>query len=331
MKSKINVVALIIILIPVLSCTNYISKQDPLWHKESVHPMGTTSLAFDSAGKRLASGGFTGEIIIWAVPSGERLKVLKAKEETPIPLSGLDIVKGLVWLDHDRLLSVSSNGSIHLWDVTKGSSIASIKTPSSITCLVKISDSSAIITGHKDGHVRAYLLPELRLTAEYNALSSVLSVAYDKVGQQVAVSTKGREVNLLSSDLKHIKKLENSPKDALEIRFSPDGKQLAAGGWYKIMFWDLKSGQIRQIDAEHWGAVISIDYSPDGKYLVSLGRVTDANIRLLNLKTEKIERRLLPHKLCGRVIRFSPNGRYIASGSDDESVRLYDLNESYPQ
>jgi len=331
MKSKINVVALVILLIPVLSCTNYISRQGPLWVKESVHPMGTTSLAFDSAGERLASGGFTGEIIIWAVPSGEKIMVLKAKEETPIPLSGLDIVKGLAWVDNDRLLSGFSNGTITLWDVPNRSSIASIKTPSSITCLAKISDSNTIITGHKDGRVRAYLLPELRLTAEYNALSPVLSVAYDRVGQQLAVSTKGREVTLLSSDLKRIKKLENSPKDALEIRFSPDGKQLAAGGWYKIMLWDLKNGHVREINTEHWGAVISIDYSPDGKYLVSLGRVTDANIRLLNLQTGKIERRLLAHKLCGRVIRFSPNGRYIASGSDDESVRLYDLNESYPQ
>lgn len=326
---RISIAVLLVFFIPVLSCTNYISKQDPLWIQESVHPMGTTSLAFDSVGKRLASGGFTGEVIIWAVPSGEKLIVLKPKEETRIPLSGLDIVKGLVWLNRDQLLSVSSNGSIHLWNVTHKALVTSIIIPSSITSLVRILNSNTVITGHKDGKVKAYLVPELKLKAEYNARSPVLSVAYDKVGQQVAVSTKGGEVNLLSINLSHIKKLENSPKNALEIRFSPDGEQLAAGGWYNIMFWDLKSGQVRQIDTEHWGAVISIDYSPDGKYLVSLGRVTDANIRLLNLKTETIERRLLAHELCGRVIRFSPNGRYIASGSDDESVRLYDLNESY--
>jgi WD40 repeat protein len=292
--------------------------------------MGTTSLAFDPTGKRLASGGFTGEVIIWAVPSGEKLILLKQKENARLPLSGLEIVKGLVWLNHERLLSVSSNGDIRLWDVSHKTIITSITTPSPITSLVQISDSNTIITGHKDGKVRAYLVPELTLKAEYNVRSPVLSVAYDKIGHQIAVSTKGREVNLLSSNLGHIKTLEESSKNALEIRFSPGGEQLAAGGWYTLMFWDLKTGHVRQLETEHWGAVISVDYSPDGQYLVSLGRVTDANIRLLNLNADTIERRLLAHELCGRVIRFSPNGRYIASGSDDESVRLYDLNESYP-
>jgi len=70
-----------------------------------------------------------------------------------------------------------------------------------------------------------YFVPELKLKTEYNAQSPVLSVAFDKVGPQVAASTKGGEVNLLSINLSLIEKLENSPKDALEIiRTQPSGR-----------------------------------------------------------------------------------------------------------
>jgi hypothetical protein len=37
-------------------------------------------------------------------------------------------------------------------------------------------------------------------------------------------------------------------------------------------------------------------------------------------------RRYQAHELCGAIIRFSPDGRMLASGSDDESVRLYRLD-----
>jgi WD40 repeat protein len=74
--------------------------------------------------------------------------------------------------------------------------------------------------------------------------------------------------------------------------------------------------------------VVSVDYSPDGKRLASIGRVTDNHIHILNLATDRVERRLEAHELCGAAVRFSPDGRYLATGSDDASVRLYDLSRA---
>ena len=91
----------------------------------------------------------------------------------------------------------------------------------------------------------------------------------------------------------------------------------------------MATGRLRVQQTEHWGAVTSIDYHPDGQRLISLGRHTDANLRLVTADAGKVLRRLQGHRLCGAAVRISPDGRYVASGSDDESIRFYDLSKPY--
>ncbi|OHE57274.1 MAG: hypothetical protein A2X71_01920 [Thiobacillus sp. GWE1_62_9] len=72
----------------------------------------------------------------------------------------------------------------------------------------------------------------------------------------------------------------------------------------------------------------SIAFSPDGRYLATLGRHTDSAIRILDTADFSVVKRYQAHDLCGSVIRFSPDGRTLASGSDDESVRLHRFDKT---
>ena len=148
-------------------------------------------------------------------------------------------------------------------------------------------------------------------------------------GQYFAASASDKKVFLFDQSLKLIKRLNGHDRKILELRFSPDNKILAGSSWFRIMQWNIQTGALKQTPTEHLGAIISLDYHPDGKRIISLGRHTDANLRLTDKRNGKVIRRLAAHEYCGWNVRFSPNGKYIATSSEDESVRLYDLSVPY--
>lgn len=83
--------------------------QGPQLKLREVHPFGATILAFSISGDRNDSGGLKGEVLIWSIPSGDRLAVLKAHHHA---------VKDLLWINEDRLVSRNVQVEILVWDTS---------------------------------------------------------------------------------------------------------------------------------------------------------------------------------------------------------------------
>ncbi|HSW52102.1 MAG TPA: WD40 repeat domain-containing protein, partial [Sulfuricaulis sp.] len=45
----------------------------------------------------------------------------------------------------------------------------------------------------------------------------------------------------------------------------------------------------------------------------------------------EVARRFQSHELCGTVVLLSPDGRYLASTSDDANIHLWDLRNLLPE
>jgi WD40 repeat protein len=54
-----------------------------------------------------------------------------------------------------------------------------------------------------------------------------------------------------------------------EMAFSPDGKRLAAGGWWTVHVWDVGTAKAAKVFEGHRGTVRGLAFSPDGKRLAS--------------------------------------------------------------
>lgn len=56
----------------------------------------------------------------------------------------------------------------------------------------------------------------------------------------------------------------------------------------------------------------------------------DGMIKLFNIESGKLIRTYEGHAMPIRSIAFSPDGKYLVTGSDDCHIRLYDVGNSEP-
>jgi serine/threonine protein kinase/WD40 repeat protein len=111
------------------------------------------------------------------------------------------------------------------------------------------------------------------------------------------------------------------------VAFSPDSQILLTTDEHSIIrLWDVASGQeIRQLTG-HNGFVVFVDFSPDGRYLVSSSG-GDGNIFVWDLTIGEIIRRINQPLISpiGSVVAFSPDGQSLLYSDEYHVINQVDL------
>ncbi|MGE5027672.1 MAG: WD40 repeat domain-containing protein [Betaproteobacteria bacterium] len=275
-----------------------------------IHEFGTTTLAFTPDGREFISGGFQGELRVWDAatlhPLAEDLGHRSAVRAI-LPLASGDFVSG------------GDDGRLILWHENR---IKAQVQGTKVTALTLF--RGWVVSGHQDRQLRVWSTDRLQPVRDIPLPGNVVALSVH--GNQLAVGLD-HAILLLDADF-GTRRTINATHTPHDLQFSPDGRTLAAGNWFRLAVWDVASGTERTIPTEHNGLLTSISFSPNGRYLATLGRQTDSAVRIVDTKDFRVVQRYQAHALCGSIIRFSPDGHTLASGSDDESVRLYDLDRA---
>ena len=112
------------------------------------------------------------------------------------------------------------------------------------------------------------------------------------------------------------------------VSWSPDGARIAAGdcgthyAGSVARIWDARTGKLVFASTIQGGAIRSVAFSPDGKYLGAPSRVGYAQI--LDVGTGRVVTTFPNHTGEVLALAFSPDGKRVVTSSTDGTARVWE-------
>lgn len=268
-------------------------------------------------GSKLAVADQTGKISIWQTTSAKLLQTCAGHQGA---------VTALAFAPNGAFLaSVGTDSTLRYWNVNDGKLLASFAAhPGEITGVTFSSAGNAVYTSGKDGTVRAWSFPPPTprlLQAPLQEPITAMAVSPDGA-QVVAAYAKTIRLSVLSTGqtLRDFTGV-NDPITALAVT---NGGSLVAAGTSagRVVLWQSKDGQLLMNQSVHRAPITGLAFSPAGNQLVTVSK--DGLCRLF--AAPPVPERIVPHPETVHVAVLSPDGKRLATGGKDKTIRLYKLD-----
>ncbi len=284
------------------------------------HTLQVATVAVASNGRFAISGSWDKTLRVWDLTTGECVRTLEGHTWT---------VNAVAVTPDGRLaISGSSDKTLRVWKLATGECVRILEGHADMVHAVVVTpDGRFALSGSADETLRVWELA----TGECVRILE----GHTWVVEAVAVTPDGRfaisgswDKTLRVWDLatgECVRILEGHTGWVNAVAVTPDGKFAISGSWdATLRVWELTTGECVRILKGHTGGVEAVAVTLNGRFAISAVGY-DAILMVWELTTGECVRTLSGHTDWVNAVAVTPDGRFAISGSEDKTVRVWEL------
>lgn len=317
-------------------------------HTLEGHTGPINKVAFSNDSGMLATASTDCLVKVWSTSTGELLCTLKEH---------IDQVNSVAFSSNGQYVaSVCSDGKVVLWNVENWRVIQEVDHTVRLADVAFLPDCKKMVTCGNCGYLHIHNVPQINSSQRHeviHTLSSLSTLSCEISSIDVARNgffacsiTKGNTtflpVTISEKDTTSVhlwrtpwwtkvelNELENEPLDEIrDISLSNDGKYLATCEHGVANVWKLPRGRNQhEIYREEGHGISAVTFSPNDSSLLVCADEGFEECKMLYFDVDSRSeiQSQFAHPQTINSISMSPDGRYIATGSDDCTAKIWQL------